>query len=95
MTLAIAARGIIRERIVSATTARSGGVVGTIAGRRGTAWNAMGCAKLAGTCSLFRLLDRRGGPAPICAMRRLLGERARAEQDTVCRDDWQNLQIHR
>jgi hypothetical protein len=41
MTLAIAARGIIRERIVSAPAARSGGVVGAIAGRRGTAWNAM------------------------------------------------------
>jgi hypothetical protein len=97
MTLAIAAGGIIRERVVSATTARSGRLIVAIAGRRGMAWSAAGGAMLANAASLLSLGDRRSGPAPVCAVHRLLGQRkrARAEQDTARRDDWQKLHIHR
>jgi hypothetical protein len=97
MTLAIAAGGIIRERVVSATTARSGRLSVAIAGRRGMAWSAAGRAMLANAASLLHLGDRRSGPAPVRAMHRLLGQRkrARAEQDTARRDHWQKPQIHR
>jgi hypothetical protein len=95
MALAIAARGIIRERVISATPAGSGRLIAAIAGRRAMAWSAAGRAMLANAAPLLRLGDRRHGPAPVRAMRRRLGKRARAKQETACRDGWQKLQIHR